>query len=131
MDISAKLRRTSESTSVQLRASGSGHHLAKHRLGTEASIWRIPALEELDARGAILQNRWSPVHYAKPTGLPTHAGVLVDTPGLRVGWPAFDDHDWYKGPLPEPGPQCVPLFGKVSTATSRLRQLRRFILRCR
>ena len=75
-----------------------------------------PRVRELEAlglvRGAIFQNRWAPVPYAKPTGLITNAAALVSTPGFHVVWPAFDSQGFYKGPLPRPDSDCDPLIGK-------------------
>ena len=93
--------------------------LGKTAKGTPASIWRVPEMRELSSlglvRGAIFQNRWAPVPYAKPTGLITDADVLVSTPGFHVGWPAFDSQGFYKGPLPMPDSSCEPLIGKDSS----------------
>ena len=79
--------------------------LGKTRRGTPASVWRWPAALDLQChaltRGALYFSTWTGESQLRPLGVLTNAASLLEDPAFHQGWPRFDDHGNYIGPLPK------------------------------
>ena len=78
--------------------------LGKTWRGNPASLWQWQSVRLLETptllRGAVTPQDWAKEGGLKPTGVLTNSITILENKHFHKGWPEFDRHGKYTGPLP-------------------------------